>query len=135
MDYLQSVLQVQVTEATGQNFGTFATVNGVPLAINLVTAADVSSGARRGFGQSCLTESNTVYQARWPSLYLCTKESCPQGMILIRCWNLAAALRSLGRHTSHMRFTRCMHRQAGCLHGLAACRQIPHPCQEHLQIT
>ena len=62
MDYLQSVLQVQVTEATGQNFGTFATVNGVPLAFNLITAVDLSKGARRGFGQSCLTESNTVYQ-------------------------------------------------------------------------
>ena len=62
MDYLQSVLQVQVTEATGQNFGTFATINGVPLAFNLVTAANLAAGARRGFAQSCLTESNTVYQ-------------------------------------------------------------------------
>ncbi len=64
MDYLQSVLQVQVTEATGQNFGTFATINGVPLAFNLVTAANLAAGARRGFAQSCLTESNTVYQVR-----------------------------------------------------------------------
>lgn len=67
MDYLQSVLQVQVTEATGQNFGTFATVNGVPLAFNLVTAADVSNGARRGFGQSCLAEQNAVYQVQAPA--------------------------------------------------------------------
>ena len=62
MDYLQSVLQVQVTEATGETFGTYATVNGVPLAFDLITAADVADGARRGFGQSCLTESNTVYE-------------------------------------------------------------------------
>ena len=67
MAYLQSVLQVQVTEATGQNFGTFATINGVPLAFSLVTAADLSAGARRGFAQSCLTESNTLYQVRLPN--------------------------------------------------------------------
>ena len=62
MDYLQSVLQVQVTEATGQNFGTFATVNGVPLACTQITSVDLSKGARRGFGQSCLTESNALYE-------------------------------------------------------------------------
>ena len=74
MDYLQSVLQVQVTEATGQNFGTFATVNGVPLAFNLITTVDLSKGARRGVGQSCLTESNAVYEV-WraaPMLFLVT---------------------------------------------------------------
>ncbi|CAL5218474.1 g159 [Coccomyxa viridis] len=85
MDYLQSVLQVQVTEATGQNFGTFATINGVPLAFNLVTAANLAAGARRGFAQSCLTESNTVYQGQvlvaGASNLQATAEDCCQA-----CW-------------------------------------------------
>ena len=62
--YLQAALQQEVATITGQPFGSFASLNGVPLNMDFITAADIVDGAKRGFGQSCLTEENAVYQAR-----------------------------------------------------------------------
>ena len=62
VDYVQQALQAEVTDLSGQDYGSFATLNGVPLQMQFITAADVTSGARRGYGQSCLTEQNTVYE-------------------------------------------------------------------------
>jgi hypothetical protein len=64
VDYIQSVLQVEVTLATGQDYGSFAALNGVPLNMAFITNADITAGARRSYGQSCLTESNTLYEVR-----------------------------------------------------------------------
>lgn len=66
VDFIQSVLQEEVTLATGQDYGSFATLNGVPLAMDFITNADITAGARRVYGQSCLTESNTLYDVRYP---------------------------------------------------------------------
>lgn len=62
VDYIQSVLQEQVTLATGQDYGSFAALNGIPLSMDFITNSDVTAGARRVYGQSCLTESNTLYE-------------------------------------------------------------------------
>lgn len=68
VDYVQQALQAEVTALSGQEYGSFATLNGVPLQMQFITDADVTSGARRAFGQSCLTEQNTVYEVRAPLL-------------------------------------------------------------------
>lgn len=61
LDYIQSALQAEVALATGQDYGSFATLNGVPLGAQFITAQDVTAGARRGYGQSCLAEPNALY--------------------------------------------------------------------------
>lgn len=71
LDYVQAALQAQVALATGQDYGSFATLNGVPLGLQFITAQDVTAGARRGYGQSCLAEPNALYDVR--TSYLC----CP----------------------------------------------------------
>ncbi len=68
MAYLQAALQQEVATISGQPFGSFASLNGVPLNMDFITAADITNGAKRGFGQACLTEENAVYQARAPDL-------------------------------------------------------------------
>ena len=66
MAYLQAALQAEVALVTGQPYGSFASLNGVPLSMDFITAADLVDGERRGFGQSCLSEENAVYDVRAP---------------------------------------------------------------------
>ncbi|CAL8470071.1 g9613 [Coccomyxa elongata] len=61
LDYIQAGIQAQVAVATGQAYGSFASLNGVPLGLDFITTQDVTTGARRSYGQSCLSERNALY--------------------------------------------------------------------------
>jgi len=64
LDYIQAALQEQVAMVSGQDYGSFASINGVPLGLEFITSQDVTNGARRSYGQSCLTEPNVLYDVR-----------------------------------------------------------------------
>ncbi len=64
LDYILAGIQAQVAVATGQAYGSFASLNGVPLGLDFITTQDVTTGARRSYGQSCLSERNALYDVR-----------------------------------------------------------------------
>ena len=80
------MLQEQVTTATGKDYGSFATLNGVPLAMDFITNSDITAGARRVYGQSCLTESNTLYEVGG----LLKTGTTPPSMSAVLTWHMTS---------------------------------------------
>lgn len=68
LDYIQATLQEQVAMVSGQDYGSFASISGVPLGFEFITSQDVTTGARRSYGQSCLSEPNVLYDVRAPTI-------------------------------------------------------------------